>query len=154
MLYFDFLATMFFILGGLSRIQFGKSKLLAFKIARNWRGFPLQARYLVRNCTCCAHHVVHFTLVLDFWLGKSFWLRWPKTCFWAPDPLLEVYDGILIHRIILDKARSCLWKLENGFWTYGLVNHLGPNYAKLSFRSKYFLILDNFIGFNLLFGRK
>ena len=107
-----------------------------------------------KNCTCCAHRVVHFTLVLDFWFGKSFWLRWPKTCFWAPHPLLEVYDGISIHHLILDKTKSCPWKLENGFWNYGFVNHLRPNCPKLSFRSKYFLILDNFIGLNLLSGRK
>ena len=29
---------------------------------------------------------------------------------------------------------SCLWKLELGFWTYGLISRLGPNCSKLVFR--------------------
>ena len=67
MLYFDLLATMFFIPGGLSRIQYGKSKLLVFKIARNWRGFPLQARYLVRKIA----HVVLIVLYISHWFWTS-----------------------------------------------------------------------------------
>ena len=46
-------------------------------------------------------------------------------------------DGILkvcwIHHIILDQMKSFLWKLDIGFWIYGLVNHLGPNCPKLFF---------------------
>ena len=104
--------------------------------------------------TCCAHHiqVVHFTLVLDLLFRKSFLLRWPKTC------ILQLH---WIYRIILDKTRSCLWKSEIGFWSYCLVrpNHLGPIGLKLVFRlqnprSRYFLILDSFIVFNLWFGKK
>ena len=58
------------------------------------------------------------------------------------------YDGILklhwIHHIILDKMRSCLWKTETEFWSYCLVNHLGPIGPKLVFRlqnsrSSYFI---------------
>ena len=52
-----------------------KSKVTVFKIARNWGGFPLQTRYLVKKniiSTCGAHQVVHFTLVLDLQLGKLF----------------------------------------------------------------------------------
>ena len=78
-------------------LNMAKSKVLVFKTEANWGSFPLQTRYLVKKyiSTCFAHHihVVHFTLVLDLLLGNSFWLRWPKTCFWAPDPL--VYDDIL-----------------------------------------------------------
>ena len=29
--------------------------------------------------------------------------------------------------MILEKLRSCLWKLELGFWTYGLIHLLGPS---------------------------
>ena len=42
-----------------------KSKVLVFKIERNWGSFASQTRYLVKKyiSTCCAHHihVVHFT---------------------------------------------------------------------------------------------
>ena len=29
--------------------------------------------------------------------------------------------------MILEKIRSCLWKLELGFWTYGWIRPLGPS---------------------------
>ena len=29
--------------------------------------------------------------------------------------------------MVLEKMRSCLWKLQLGFWTYGLIRFLGPS---------------------------
>ena len=36
--------------------------------------------------------------------------------------------------MILEKMISCLWKLEPGFQTYGLIRLLGPSCPKLVFR--------------------
>ena len=54
-------------------LNMAKSKVLVFKIAGNWGGFLLQTRYFIKKIVSvyCAHHIVHFTLVLDLWLGKS-----------------------------------------------------------------------------------
>ena len=51
-----------------------KSKVFFFQNYRKLAGFTLQARYLVKHffiiiSTCCAHHVVYFTLVMDLWLA-------------------------------------------------------------------------------------
>ena len=32
-----------------------------------------------------------------------------------------------IHLMILEKMKSCLWKLEPGFWTYGWIRLLDPS---------------------------
>ena len=42
-----------------------ESKVIAFKIAGNWGGFPMQTRYLVKKfiiSLCCAHHAVQYIL--------------------------------------------------------------------------------------------
>ena len=60
---------------------------------------------------------------------------------------------------ILKKMRSCLSKLEPGFWTYGWICLLGPSGPNVVFRSqaprsRHFLRFHNFIGFILWFLRK
>ena len=60
----------------------------------------------------------------------------------APGPKFKTHFQISwfywIHLIILEKTGSCLWKLELGFSTTGLIRHLpkafGPNCAKVVFR--------------------
>ena len=94
-----------------------------------------------------------------FWtllLGKPF--EKTQKLFLGPRPL-GIWWHFVTHRIILNKTRSCLWKSEIGFWSYGLVNHLGAIGPKHIFRlqnlsSRYFLILYNFIVFNLWFRKK
>ena len=43
-----------------------KSKVLAFKIARNWQGFPLQTRYLVKKLSL---HVV--VIMSNVYIGSG-----------------------------------------------------------------------------------
>ena len=55
--------------------------------------------------------------------------------------------------------RSCLWKLEPGFWNYGWVRLLGPNGPNVLSRSQapssiIFLKFHDFIGFISSFVRK
>ena len=70
-------------------------------------------------------------IVLDIWLDTSFGPKWPKCSFWVPDPKVKKFFEISwfywIHLMILEKMRSCLWKLQLGFWTYGLICFLGPS---------------------------
>ena len=52
----------------------------------------------------------------------------------------------------LEKMRSCLWKLEPGFWTYGWIHVLGPSSPNVVSRPQVpksidFLRFHNFIGF-------
>ena len=65
------------------------------------------------------------------WLGVSSDPKWPKFSFWAPDPKVKTFFEILwfclIYLMILEKMRSCLWKLKLGFWTCGLIHLLGPS---------------------------
>ena len=64
-----------------------------------------------------------------------------KCSFWVLNPKVKKFFEISwfywIHLIILEKMRSCLWKLQLGFWTYGLISplpkYLGPNCPKLVF---------------------
>ena len=65
-----------------------------------------------------------------------------------------------IHLMILEKMRSCLWKLEPGFWTYGWyvfwVQVVGLNVVSRpqTLRSRYFLRFCDFIGFISRFLKK
>ena len=59
----------------------------------------------------------------------------------------------------LKKMRSCLWKLEPGFWTYGWIHLLGPSGPNVLSRSqapssRNFLKFHDFIGFISSFLRK
>ena len=69
--------------------------------------------------------------VPDLWLDMSPWPKLPKCNLWAPYPKDKVFFEIskfyLVYRVILKKMRSCLLKLELGFWTYGLICLPGPN---------------------------
>ena len=61
--------------------------------------------------------------------------------------------------MILEKMRSCLWKLEPGFWTYGWIRLLGPSDPTIMLRpqttrSRYILKFHDFIGFISSFLRK
>ena len=61
--------------------------------------------------------------------------------------------------MILEKMRSCLWKLEPGFWTYGWIRLLGPSDPTIilrpqTTRSRHFLRFHDFIGFISWFLRK
>ena len=61
--------------------------------------------------------------------------------------------------MILEKMRSCLWKLRPGFWTYCWIRLLGPSDPNVSSRpqtsrSRNFLRFCNFIGFISRFLRK
>ena len=79
---------------------------------------------------------------LDIWLDTSSGPKWPKCSFWAPDPKVKKFFEISwfywIRFMILEKMRSCLWKLELEFWTNGLISLLpkclGQNFPKLVFR--------------------
>ena len=75
--------------------------------------------------------------LLDLWFGKCFSPSWPKAGSWSAYSLVEVYFKIWginwIHLLILDKMRSCLGKLELGFWTGRLliVKSFGPDWSKI-----------------------
>ena len=73
---------------------------------------------------------------LDLWFDTSSEPKWPKCSFQVPDLKFKNFFEISwiywIHLMNLEKMRSCSWKLELGFWTYGLI-HLGPNWPKCSF---------------------
>ena len=61
--------------------------------------------------------------------------------------------------MILEKMRSCLWKLEPGFWTYGSIHVLGPSGPNVVSRPQVpksidFLRFHNFIGFCLMIFEK
>ena len=81
--------------------------------------------------------------VLDIWLDTSSRPKWPNCSYWVPDLKVKKFFEISwfyrIHLMILEKMRSCLWKLQLGFWTYGLISslpkYLGPNCPKLVFWS-------------------
>ena len=83
--------------------------------------------------------------------------------FLGPRPQGQKFFEILwfywIHLMILEKMRSCLWKLEPGFWTCGwicLPDPSGPNLVSRPQvpRSRYFLRFHNFIGLISWFLRK
>ena len=82
------------------------------------------------------------TRILDLWFNMFSGPKWPKCSFWVLNPKVKKFFEISwfywIHLIILEKMRSCLWKLQLGFWTYGLISplpkYLGPNFPKLVFR--------------------
>ena len=64
-----------------------------------------------------------------------------------------------IHLMLVDKMRSSLWKLDLGFWTYGLMRLLDPHDPNVVSRrqipkSRHFLRFLNFFGINLWFWRK
>ena len=48
----------------------------------------------------------------------------------APHPMVKKFFKIwwfdMIQLMILDKMRSCLWKVEQGFWVYGLIKLSDP----------------------------
>ena len=61
--------------------------------------------------------------------------------------------------MILKKVRSCLWKLNPGFWTYGWIRLLDSSGINVVSRpqapmSKHFLRLHDLIGFIPSFLRK
>ena len=64
------------------------------------------------------------------------------TSIWIPYIFIYIlYIYIYIYNfIILEKMRSCLWKLELGFWTPALISPLPkalvPNYYKPVFRTQ------------------
>ena len=122
-------------------------------------------------------------IVFNLWL----WRKWSPVCencnkgsglmawyvFWAevaqmqflgPRPQGQIFFEISwfywIHLMILEKMRSCLWKLQLGFWTYGLIHFLGPaKWPKCSFwvlnhRVNFFGRCYDFIGFISWFLRK
>ena len=80
--------------------------------------------------------------VLDLWLDMFSGPKWPKCSFWLLNPKVKTFFEISwfywIQLMILEKMRPCLWKLQLGFWTYGLISplpkYLGPNFPKLVFR--------------------
>ena len=55
-----------------------------------------------------------------------------------------------IHLMILKKMRSCLWKLETGFWTYGWIHLLGPSdpnvvsTPQVAMSRHFMILLDSF----------
>ena len=63
--------------------------------------------------------------VLDVWLDKLCGPKWLKCSFWAPDSKVKIFFEISwfywIHFMILEKMRSCLWKMKLQFWTNGLI---------------------------------
>ena len=68
--------------------------------------------------------------------------KWPKFSFLAPGHKVKTFFEILwfywINLMIVEKIKSCLWKLESGFVTNGLISPLPkalcPNCSKLAFR--------------------
>ena len=61
--------------------------------------------------------------------------------------------------MIFEKIRSCLWKLEGRFWTYGWIRLLGPSCLNVVSRrqvprAKHVFKFHNFIGFISWFLRK
>ena len=100
---------------------------------------------------------------LDIWLDTSSGPRWLKCSFRVPDPKVKKFFEISwfywIYLMILEKMRSCLWKIELVFWAYGLICLLGPSDPNVvsepqTPRSRNFLRLHNFIGFMSWFLRK
>ena len=69
--------------------------------------------------------------VQELWFDTSFGPKWPKCSFQAPDPkLTKIFEISWFHwkqLMILDKMRSCMWKLMVGFRSYGLIRLLGPS---------------------------
>ena len=102
--------------------------------------------------------------ILDLWFNMFSGPKWPKCSFWVLNPKVKKFFEISwfywIHLIILEKMRSCLWKLQLGFWTYGLIHFLGPaKWPKCSFwvlnhRVNFFGRCYDFIGFISWFLRK
>ena len=80
--------------------------------------------------------------VLDIWLDKVLWARLAQMQFLEPRPQSqEIFWDFMILLDFPDHSwenEVCLWKLEPGFWTYGLITPLpkalGPNCPKLVFR--------------------
>ena len=78
----------------------------------------------------------------------------------APHPMVKKFFKIwwfdMIQLMILDKMRSCLWKVEQGFWVYGLIKLSDPIGRNLvsrlqTPRSRNFLKFDGLIWFILWF---
>ena len=65
--------------------------------------------------------------VLDLWPDMSFRSRWLKRSQGPrpQGPKVNIFLKILwfywIHCVILEKMRSCSWKLKLRLWTYGLI---------------------------------
>ena len=80
--------------------------------------------------------------------------KWVKCSFEAPDLKVNFFwDSWFywIHLMILEKMRSCLYRLGLGFWTSGLIP-LGPSGPNVVFRpqtprSRSFLKFHDFIWF-------
>ena len=101
--------------------------------------------------------------VLDLWLDTFSGPKWPKCSFWVLNPKVKKFFEISwfywIHLMILEKMRPCLWKLQLGFWTYGLIRLLGPSGPNVvsgsqTPRLRNFLRFHDFIGFISWFLRK
>ena len=71
------------------------------------------------------------TRVLDLRLDMFPGPKWPNCSFWVLNPKVKNFFAISwfywVYLMILEKMRSCLWKLQLGFWTYGLIRLLGPS---------------------------
>ena len=82
--------------------------------------------------TWCAHHGVYHVLKR----GKSFKPKWAKTSFSAQGSDVKVFFRISwfdwIQLMILDKMRSCLWKLKLVFRTFGLLRILSPRVLRFN----------------------
>ena len=132
--------------------------------------FTLQTRYLVRIffyffymlCYQGAHNALLVTVTAMVQDLRNL-PKWPKCSFWVPDPKVKRFFEISwfywIHLLILEKMRSCLWKLQLGFWTYGSICFLGPSGPNVvsgpqTSRSKFFLRFHDFIGSIFWFLRK
>ena len=79
--------------------------------------------------------------VLDFMAWCFLGWSSPNVVLRSQTQVMEFFEILWfywIHFMILGKMRYCLWKLELGFLTYGLIsplpNALGPNKCKLVFK--------------------
>ena len=101
--------------------------------------------------------------ILDLWLDKNLGPNWPKCSYNATDPWMKIDFDIWrvhqIHVLVLDKMRLCFWKLQQGFWVYGLVSALSPICPKLvcwmqATGWRFIFTFDNFTGFSSWFRIK
>ena len=121
------------------------------KIQRGWKSsimkkivqiFTLQTKYLVRKFVVFIKGVHNVLLVkvramvrdlynLIILSGSSNLYLVSKCSFWVLNPKVKKFFEISwfysIHLMILEKMRSCLWGLQLGFWTNGLIGFLGPS---------------------------
>ena len=79
----------------------------------------------------------------------AFWDKWTEYSFKAPEPkvmnIFQISWFYWIHVMIGEKVRSCLWKLEPGFQTYGLIRLLDLSCPKVVFRLQTLSVFQNFM---------